>query len=113
EGDLLNELSEDEEGVEALRADLRKLEERVRQEGAIDLGDDPVRLYLKEIGRVSLLDTDGELWLASRVEALKRLTFLQEQAATEKQPEPNPEVVFKACYSELNEAWTRLGKETK
>ncbi|UYN88869.1 MAG: sigma-70 family RNA polymerase sigma factor [Anaerolineales bacterium] len=113
EGDLLNELSEDEDGVEALREDLRKLEERVRQEGAIELGDDPVRLYLKEIGRVSLLDTDRELWLATRVEALKRLTFLQEQAATAKQPEPNPETVFKAAYAELSEAWARLAKEVK
>ncbi|MCL4258396.1 MAG: hypothetical protein KJZ53_07705, partial [Anaerolineales bacterium] len=113
EGDLLNELSEDEDGVEALREDLRKLEERVRQEGAIELGDDPVRLYLKEIGRVSLLDTDRELWLATRVESLKRLTFLQEQAVTAKQPEPEPETVFKAAYAELSEAWTRLAKETK
>lgn len=113
EGDLLNELSEDEDGVDALREDLRKLEERVRQEGAIELGDDPVRLYLKEIGRVSLLDNDRELWLATRVEALKRLTFLQEQAATEKQPEPDAETVFKAAYAELSEAWERVAKEAK
>src|SRR5690554_4061109 len=113
EGDLLQELPEDEEGLEALREDWRKLEERVRLEGSIELGDDPVRLYLKEIGRVSLLDTDRELWLATRVEALKRLTFLENKAATPKNPRPSPESIFKAVFAELAEAWARLPKEAK
>jgi len=29
--------------------------------------DDPVKLYLREIGRIELLDTDEEFWLASRM----------------------------------------------
>ncbi|TET37637.1 MAG: hypothetical protein E3J69_02325, partial [Anaerolineales bacterium] len=35
----------------------------------LELSDDPVRLYLKEIGRVDLLNTDQELWLAVRMNA--------------------------------------------
>jgi RNA polymerase primary sigma factor len=31
--------------------------------------DDPVRLYMREIGRVDLLDADDEFWLASRMKA--------------------------------------------
>jgi RNA polymerase primary sigma factor len=112
ENDLLDELPDDEEGIDALRADLRKLEERVRAEGVIELGDDPVRLYLKEIGRVSLLDTDRELWLATRVEALKRLTFIEKKAAG-KAAEAEPQAVFKALYSELIVAWEKVGKDSK
>ena len=40
---------------------------------ALELSDDPVRLYLKEIGRVELLGTDQELWLAARMEAENHL----------------------------------------
>jgi RNA polymerase primary sigma factor len=112
EADLAEELPEDEEGIEALREDWRKLEERVRLEGGIELGDDPVRLYLKEIGRVSLLDTDRELWLATRVEAIKRLTFLENKAKG-KNSEASPEAIFKAVYAELAEAWERVAKEVK
>jgi RNA polymerase primary sigma factor len=31
--------------------------------------DDPVRLYMREIGRIDLLDGDNEFWLASRMKA--------------------------------------------
>ena len=31
----------------------------------MELGEDPVRLYLKEIGGIDLLDTDQEFWLAT------------------------------------------------
>lgn len=34
-----------------------------------DLSQDPVRLYLKEIGRIDLLDADSEFRLAARIEA--------------------------------------------
>ena len=40
---------------------------------AIELSDDPVRMYLKEIGRVDLLATDQELWLFARMEAEKSI----------------------------------------
>ncbi|TFG88740.1 MAG: hypothetical protein E4H16_04605, partial [Candidatus Atribacteria bacterium] len=34
-----------------------------------DVSEDPVRLYLKEIGRIDLLDADSEFRLAARIEA--------------------------------------------
>ena len=34
-----------------------------------DVSEDPVRLYLKEIGRIELLDADSEFRLAARIEA--------------------------------------------
>ena len=35
----------------------------------LSTSDDPVRLYLREIGRIDLLNTDHEFWLSSRMKA--------------------------------------------
>ncbi len=112
-GDPTEELPEDEEGLEALREDLRKLEEKARLEGGLELGDDPVRLYLKEIGRVSLLDTDRELWLATRVEAVKRLHFIEKKHPAALRANGEPRAIYKAFYTELTGAWQRVGEESK
>ncbi len=40
---------------------------------ALELSEDPVRLYLKEIGQIHLLDADSEFRLAVRIEALVRI----------------------------------------
>ena len=37
-----------------------------------ELSEDPVRLYLKEIGGIELLDPDLEFWLATCIEAARR-----------------------------------------
>ncbi len=42
----------------------------------VELSEDPVRLYLKEIGGIDLLDTDREFWLATRLEAARRIEML-------------------------------------
>ena len=41
--------------------------------------DDPVRLYLKEIGRIDLLDSDHEFWLSARMKAQILLKELEKQ----------------------------------
>src|SRR5690554_3157093 len=43
---------------------------------AIELSEDPVRLYLKEIGQINLLDADSEFRLAARIEAERFLEVL-------------------------------------
>jgi RNA polymerase primary sigma factor len=44
-------------------------------------GDDPVRMYLKEIGQVDLLDPNRETWLSSQMAAVSLLDQVVEQAA--------------------------------
>lgn len=39
----------------------------------VELSQDPVRLYLKEIGQIKLLDADSEFRLATRIEAERRV----------------------------------------
>jgi len=40
--------------------------------------DDPVRLYLREIGRIDLLSADHEFWLSSRMKAQDHLNDIQQ-----------------------------------
>ena len=50
--------------------------------GSVEMIDDPVRMYLREIGRVSLLKAPEERTLARRLEACKYVQELQAELAT-------------------------------
>jgi RNA polymerase primary sigma factor len=54
--------------------------------------DDPVRLYMREIGRIDLLDADQEFWLSSRMKAYDLMESLKDSL-----PESN-EKKSKALY---------------
>jgi RNA polymerase primary sigma factor len=72
---LLNQLEE--LGIEVI-PDAEELEDTEEDEGADEflrlegaaLADDPVRMYLKEIGQVPLLDPNRETWLSSQMAAV-------------------------------------------
>ena len=115
DSELGEELPEEDEALEALREDWRRLEEsaRAQREQTSETGDDPVRLYLKEIGRVSLLDTDRELWLATRVESAKRLKVLEKKLAKGKKSNTEPRAIYRTIYADMLKAWSRLGKESR
>src|SRR3974377_374723 len=87
EDSLLDEIAEPGEWVDASVADetdLGELEEMEAEDEeddtqiglATDLGDDPVRMYLKEIGQVRLLDNLQEIWLAIQMSAASYLAQL-------------------------------------
>ncbi|MBI5378863.1 MAG: RNA polymerase sigma factor RpoD [Nitrospirae bacterium] len=67
------EYSQAEEQIE----EMEEMEEEAEEEGEMDPGlagktDDPVRLYLREMGMVSLLSREGEIAIAKRIEEGKR-----------------------------------------
>ena len=65
-----------EEGVEPEEAGLEDAAEEEAEEEEVEVGigktDDPVRLYLKEMGTVPLLSKEGEVAIAKRIEEGKR-----------------------------------------
>ncbi len=52
--------------------DITQLDVEGEEAGGIDTGIDPVRMYLKEMGRVSLLTREGEVELSKRIEEGER-----------------------------------------
>jgi len=77
-----------------------------------DSGDDPVRLYLREIGRVKLLTSDQELWLAVRMAGLIRLDGLREGRG-KKSGEDSLFDAHLALYDDLRTSWKRLLEDAK
>ncbi len=68
--DIFNELN-----IDIVNEKIEQQEEEEEEEGGLDLSvpkgvgiDDPVRMYLKEIGKVDLLTADEEVELAKRME---------------------------------------------
>src|SRR5258708_11204337 len=62
--------------IEPDEDDLEEVEEEGIDESRMDgagLADDPVRMYLKEIGQVQLLDSNRETWLSSQMAAVTLL----------------------------------------
>src|SRR6185503_17484019 len=51
-------------------------------EVAAELSEDPVRLYLREIGQVKLLDSDSEFRLATIIEANRFVVMLRRRPLT-------------------------------
>jgi len=76
---------------------------------AIELAEDPVRLYLKEIGQIHLLDVDSEFRLATCTEAQRHLESLW-PTPMDKEGDQIYRKIFEAVYNELVELVTKLEK---
>jgi RNA polymerase primary sigma factor len=79
----------------------------------VEMGDDPVRLYLKEIGRVELLDADHELWLAARMDAYKKLVHLQTSDQVRSRVSSDSESIYRALFDEIRNAWKGVLDDSK
>jgi len=73
---------------------------------AAELAEDPVRLYLREIGQVKLLDSDSEFRLATLIEA-HRLVSAIRRLPHRKGFSP-ASAVYHALLSDMHTAWQRL-----
>jgi RNA polymerase primary sigma factor len=80
---------------------------------ALELADDPVRLYLKEIGRVELLAPDQELWLALRMEAARRLGVLAAVGSGRRKAAASPSGLLPRLYDDLRTAWKRMLEDAR
>jgi RNA polymerase primary sigma factor len=125
--DLLIESGFEEEGEpddDTLSREAQDLAELVHEEPidflddptlVMELSEDPVRLYLKEIGGIELLETDQEFWLATQMEAARRVDSLTRQHPLIRRGRRGDSLVrgiYSALYEELQTAWKRVVEDT-
>lgn len=82
-----------------------------RPEIAAELSEDPVRLYLREIGQIKLLNPDDEFRLATIIEA-KRLVDTFRHHPVRKGILPSLGI-YRSLLTELLTAWKRFGQDAK
>jgi RNA polymerase primary sigma factor len=88
--------------------------EEIEEEGLADTvhevpleaTDDPVRMYLREIGRVPLLEPHQEIWLATQREAATYLKKLRVRLSKQRGHPPTGEEILTALLESLREAWS-------
>ena len=100
--------AEVEEDTEAVTTD----EILIAQKMMAALGDDPVRLYLKDIGEIELLNVNHEFWLAARMSAASQLETISQQHPIARQHESPAESVYRAVFAEMDTAWRRVLEDT-
>jgi RNA polymerase primary sigma factor len=83
-----------------------------RVELAAELSEDPVRLYLREIGQVKLLDAAREFRLAAMIEGRRVILLtMRRRRMGKKTPESPITAAYHNLLSDLQTAWTRLGED--
>jgi RNA polymerase primary sigma factor len=85
-----------------------------RAELAAEMSEDPVRLYLREIGQVKLLDAPGEFRLAVILAGRRVvvLTIRRRRMGKKGHDSPN-KTVYRFMLSDLLTAWKRLGEDAE
>jgi RNA polymerase primary sigma factor len=84
----------------------------VRTRGAAaELSEDPVRLYLREIGMVDLLDSDSEFRLATLSEADRHVTALRKLKPARGMSQAS--AVYHSAIAEMVMSWERLTEDTE
>ncbi len=77
-----------------------------------ELADDPVRMYLKEIGQVPLLGPDQEVWLATQMMAERHLqTLINQEPHPRVKHLPTDEAICLELFDDLERTYQRLYEE--
>ncbi len=82
----------------------------------LELTDDPVRMYLREIGQVNLLNPDQETWLAVQILAQRRLAAVRDRV-TALRPAggrlTGTGLLYLELYHDLSDDWKHLRETVK
>jgi RNA polymerase primary sigma factor len=76
---------------------------------ALELSEDPVRLYLKEIGQIHLLDADSEFRLAARIEAERRVDLLSKHIPRGERHRAL--TLYRSIAQDLVTSWERMQED--
>jgi RNA polymerase primary sigma factor len=103
----------DEDDLEEI--DEEALAEETARLDAVSLADDPVRMYLKEIGQVPLLDGNREIWLSMHMAAERLVQDLQDRLSRIEGDEDHTKVVqpvevVQNAYDFVVENWAQTLK---
>jgi RNA polymerase primary sigma factor len=109
-----SELEELDTELETNEEELEELEEEEEEEetaysdgigiGDLELANDPVRMYLKEIGQVQLLDSDQEIWLSVQMAASRRVDMLRAKLEADGQP-ASAHAILLELFTQLEQGW--------
>ena len=91
--------------------DLESLPEVGSHEFATELSEDPVRLYLREIGQVKLLDADSEFRLATLIDADRLIGTLRK--LKQRKGLTLESSIYHSLISEMSTSWDRLIEDTE
>ena len=120
DGDLFDSMSSKDDGADMMdepdEDELEDFDDDVMSDSvsldAAALADDPVRMYLKEIGQVPLLNSDRETWLSTQVAAEQLLQMLIDTLSRvdENHSEglPDPKQVVELAYQHIKRNWEEV-----
>ena len=77
------------------------------------LRDDPVQMYLNDIGTIDLLDVHQEFWLGARLLSTRRLDRLRRESPLVNTDKPTDRDLFIAIYDELRVMCRRIDEDVK
>lgn len=115
------ENSEDQQSIAALDEveepspdELEEIEEETQADTeravSLETTDDPVRMYLREIGRVPLLEAHQEIWLSTQREAATHLRNLSTRLSEQSGRTPTGRETLIALLESLRESWSAVSR---
>jgi RNA polymerase primary sigma factor len=76
---------------------------------AVEVSEDPVRLYLREIGQVKLLDADREFRLSTQIESARLI--VEHARRPPRKGVTHTTCIYRAIVDEMVTGWQRLGED--
>jgi RNA polymerase primary sigma factor len=84
-----------------------------RAELAAEMSEDPVRLYLREIGQVKLLDAISEFHLAAMLAGRRMILLTMRNQAEGKKSKTPIRAAYRVLLSSLLTSWTRMREDSE
>jgi len=106
-----DEFIEPDESLLAEADDILEDATKLEHESSAELSEDPVRLYLREIGQVKLLDADSEFRLATLIEADRLVGTLRK--LKRRKGVTLATSIYHSLISEMLTSWDRLIEDTE
>jgi RNA polymerase primary sigma factor len=75
--------------------------------------DDPVQMYLNDIGTIDLLDVHQEFWLGARLLSTRRMDRLKRESPLVDTNNPTDQDLYTAIYDDLRVVFRRIKEDVK